>query len=153
MNRARHPLAILALAGGCAALGAAESRTQIAVSATVVSQAHVDELQGPAAITVTALDVARGFLDVPEPVQLRITCNSRAGYELELNSLLPLFRTITIKGFGDAIEMPLDGTTLTRRGPQTQPVVLTLGFRLTLAHGIAPGRYDWPLRIQVRPLK
>jgi len=152
MSRLRQPLVLLALAGGCSALSAAETHAQLAISAVIPAQARLEQLSVPLSVTVSAADRLRGYLDVADPVLLQVTSNSRAGFQLQLATLLPLCRAIAIRGLGSDVLLPADGGTIVQRWQHPQSLALSLNFRLLLASDVRPGRYDWPLRLTVLPL-
>ena len=152
MSRLRHPLVLLALAASSAALGAAETHTQLLISAVVPAQARLEQFSAPRSVTVSDADLMRGYLDVTDPVRVQVTSNSRAGYQLQLDTLLPLCRGIAIRGLGPDVLLPAEGGTVVQRWQHPQSLSLVLNFRLLLASDVRPGRYDWPLRLTVLPL-
>jgi hypothetical protein len=138
--------------GGCAALSVAEQSARIAVTARVMPIARA-ELQGnPPRLTVTAADLARGFIDSPEALRLQVYSNSAGGYVLDVLPVSPVFRGMVVDGFDGSVSLPAAGGTVVQRWQHAQTVSLQLRFRFDLAPDVAPGDYDWPVRLMAHPL-
>ena len=75
------------------------SRT-MTVSANVVASARLTVQSQPATINVTAEDIARGYVDVAEPIVVRIQTNSRQGYLLQVANADDNFRALELT-FGE----------------------------------------------------
>lgn len=146
------PLALSLYASTGAAPKAATARAAIAVGVTVLARAVIAEQSNPAALEVTPLDLARGYVDVPRATRLTIANTSPYGYELDVWPAAPVFREVTIVGFGPQVRLGDEGGSIVARGARGQALPLVLDFRFTLAAGLEPGRYPWPLRYQVRPI-
>ena len=131
---------------------ASAARAEIHVGATVLPHTVIAAQSSPAALEVTAADVARGYVDVRRAMRLTISNNSPHGYALDVWPTAPVFREVEILGFGAEVRLPDAGGAIAARGARGAALPLELGFRFTLAPGIAPGRYPWPLQFQVRPL-
>jgi len=144
-------LALTLLAGGRAV--AAAARSAIAVSATVDFVARVDSMRGPDAMQLTAADVRRGYVDIADVTDLWIFSNSRSGFILDVDSVSPLFRRLTVHGLGEDVVLGIDGGEIVQRWVGTQSTHLALTFRFSLVPGLRPGPYPWPLRLAVRPLR
>jgi len=131
---------------------ASAARAEIAVGATVLPRAVIAAESAPESLDVSASDVARGYVDVRRAMHLTIASNSPFGYALDVWPAAPVFRAVEIIGFGAEVRLGDDGGAIFARGARGGALPLELGFRFTLAPGLAPGRYPWPLRFQVRPL-
>src|SRR5659263_307590 len=59
---------------------------KLTVTATVLKRASLQVLAQPASVVVTAADIARGYVDVPSPLQIMVQNNSRDGYMLTFES-------------------------------------------------------------------
>lgn len=131
---------------------AAQVRTQLGVSATVLPIARLQLSSAPTELQLSVEDLRRGFIDVTQPTSIVINSNSAQGIALELLTLNPMLRSMVVEGLDSAQMLGADGGTLVRRWNGPQSLRLSLKFRLLLAPGLAPGRYPWPLRLSVRPL-
>lgn len=131
---------------------AGQSRALMPISATVVAVAHIERNSSPYELLLSAADLRRGFVDVPQPASLVVNSNSATGFALEVIALNPMISTIVVDGLDAPQVLGAEGGTLVQRwsGPQSRR--LTLRFRMMLAPGAAPGRYPWPVRLNVRPL-
>ncbi len=151
----RLPAAILLCAvlhAPVAQAPAAESRAQLGVSAVVLAMARLTLSAAPRVVEVSAADVRRGFVDVPQPAALFVQSNSAAGFQLDLQTLDPMVRGLVVEGLDSPQVLGAEGGTLVRRWNAMHAERLALRFRLMLAPDLAPGRYPWPLRFAVRPL-
>jgi hypothetical protein len=128
------------------------ARAEFAVGATVLARAAITEEASPAGLEVTPADVARGYVDVRRATHLTIANTSPYGYALDVWPAAPVFREVEILGFGADVRLGNDGGAIVARRARGASLPLLLDFRFTLAPGLAPGRYPWPLRFQVRPL-
>lgn len=142
------------LAGGLiASATGAESSARFAVSATVEAQASLHMESAPIALEVSAADVSRGYIDLSEPLRLRIASNSTEGFALDIAPLGSLLAGFAIYGMDQDIRFGADGGTIVQRWQHGQAVLLDLRFRFVLASGLPPGHYPYPLRLAVRPLE
>lgn len=150
LNAARLALVV---AGSFAAAGAKEVRSELSVTATVRAVANIDLQSTPAALEISALDVQRGYIDVPQPTQLVVRSNSQTGFALDVLTVAPIMSAMTIQGFDSELALGADGGSIVQRWQRPQALNLSLKFRFSLLPGIAPGMYPWPVRVAVRPLE
>jgi hypothetical protein len=154
---AARPSAFLGLIAGLAFLFAAtpamaaNAEAQMTVSARVLARAVVTLDNAPTSITVTAEDIARGFVDIAAPITVRVRTNSRAGYLLTVNRLDDSFSAVNLS-FGNA-EMHVAAA----EGWISRPYVpsgdiLSVNARLTLAPGTAPGLHATPFAFSASPI-
>ena len=138
--------------GGEQSTRAAESRSVLTVAATILPVARIQSESAPTQIIVSADDIRRGYVDVSQPTSLQVNSNSPNGIALDLMILSPMLTSMIVSGLDSAQALGPDGGTLIQRWQRPQSVRLLLRFKLMLAPGLAPGRYPWPLRLDVRPL-
>jgi hypothetical protein len=131
---------------------AASVRSQIAVTAFVPAQTVSQTVSQPAQITITAADIARGYVDMPEASQLRVTSNNPVGYVVDFFSRLPIFTSVTVSSTGGSADLGPDGGAIVERGSHGRDIPLHLSFRFNLNAQVQPGTYPWPLALNVRPL-
>jgi hypothetical protein len=159
LNKSSHNHALnaarlaLVVAGSIASAGAKDAHTELSVSATVRATARIDLQSVPAALEISALDLARGYIDVPQPTQLLVRSNSQSGFALDVLTVAPILSSMSIQGLDSQAALGPDGGSIVQRWQRPQAVNLSLRFRFALAPGIAPGMYPWPVRVSVRPLE
>src|SRR2546427_2464781 len=111
---------------------AASSSAQMQVSVLVVARTILTVDQQPATVEVTANDVARGYLDVPNAIAFHIRSNAANGYVLQFAAVdAPFSRAeITLNGIVFMISAEP-----ARENEQYQPgttsALLTIKLRLT----------------------
>ena len=143
---ARNIAAFVLLAAVPIAALAGESRSQFTVSAYVPARASIEAVSQPATLTVSADDVARGYVDVP--TVYRVQSNDPAGYLLRLMPRTGLTRSVEVMGLSSRVVMR--GDTVEVRQPAAfhkQP--LALRFRLVLDPAAVPGSYALPVHVAV----
>lgn len=141
-----------ALVLGCATARAESDSGLLAVRAVVARHASVSVSQ-PASITVTAADVARGYLELPVPVQVVVRGNMSEGYCLVFERRGDEVGDVQVLGLGQPLvvgateamsERPAPGAGFWREQ-------LSLRFRMALAPAAAPGEHAWPVQISLLP--
>ena len=142
----------LAMAGGFVGLCAADSRSTLQVTANVMAVAHLEMTAPAPLLLISAADLARGYLDTPRPLRLRVFSNSRAGFALDVATLSPWFTAVALEGFDAEVSLGAEGGTIVQRWQGEQSRALQLRMRFKLAAGLAPGLYAWPLQLRARPL-
>ena len=145
-------LAWLALAGGFVGLCAADTHTALPVSVNVLPVARAELTADVPPLLIRPTDLARGYIDVPRPLRLRVTSNSRAGFALDVTALSPWFTAVALAGLDSAVSLGPEGGTVVQRWQGAQSRTLELRVRFMLAAGVQPGLYAWPLQLTARPL-
>jgi len=155
-NRALRVSLALLLMMGASAAHAHEAQARLAVTATVSPVVRVEAQSGPRALDVSAADIAQGYVDVIEPVRIRVYSNG-PGYALDVVTVAPLISGMILTGPGGEQRLGGEGGTWVERWAHAamprSDAETVMHFRLMLAPSLAPGRYPWPLRILVRPLE
>jgi hypothetical protein len=134
-----------------------ETQARLGVTATVSAVVRIEAQSAPRALELSATDIAQGFVDVIEPVRVRVHSNG-PGYALELVTVAPLISAMVITGPGGEQRLGREGGTWVERWApaamrRSDTAETVMQFRLILAPNLAAGRYPWPLRIFVRPLE
>ncbi len=148
---ARRALVWAACAGGVAGLYAADSSAPLQVSATVSPVARLEQLL-PDPLLISAADLARGYVDAPRALRLRVYSNSHAGFVLDVSTQSPWFTAVAIDGLDTGVTLGAEGGAIVQRWPGAPQRDLRLRMRFNLAAGLAPGLYAWPLQLRARPL-
>jgi hypothetical protein len=117
---------------------AGSSTAQMFVSVRVIGRTILTVDEQPAIVQVTASDVARGYVDVPQAIAFRVRSNAAGGYALQ-------FAPVSFP-FKDA-ELALNSERY-QRG-DTSGIVRV---RLLLSPATRPGRYPWPIQLTAASL-
>jgi hypothetical protein len=143
-------LAGVALAGAVNAPAAAGDRAQVQLHATVQARALIDSQRLPRQVVVSEEDVARGYVDLDQPVELGIRSNHPGGVRLDFNLNSQQLEAIDVRASegaearGGSVLVPQ-----AERGLRAHRVSLKL--RLKLAPGAAPGTIAFPLTVSLAP--
>jgi len=148
--------AALALAAlPCTFCALAAGDLQMPVSARIAKHVRVQVLSQPQTVEVTAADVARGFVEAPQRVQMAVQSNTQDGYSLAFTKHAGFVRQARVSGLG-AGEMQLQGdmlaTTRPAAGRGVYREVLEMAFRFELSPEARQGTYPWPIQVAVLPL-
>lgn len=124
----------------------ASQSAEMHVSVEVIARTILTIDNQPASVSVTATDVARGYIDVPDAVAFHVRSNARNGYDVQFQPVSGPFSlaqvswgtaTATFGSDGGWIAQPYQrGTTFG-----------SMSVRLSLAPGTAPGTYSWPVSV------
>lgn len=144
--------AVIACALSLPVLANAAGETKVTVNVTVLKNTSLAILSQPGAVTITPVDIARGYVDVPAPAQLAVRSNTP--YLLEFSCHGEFMKQILVRGLGADLQLSAEGGALAQPAGQggVTRSTLTLGFRLLLAESSQEGTYPWPLRISASPL-
>ncbi len=127
---------------------------KLTVTATILKRASLQVLAQPASVVVTAADIARGYVDVPSPLQIMVQNNSRDGYMLTFESQADFMRQTLVRGMGNDVQLEATGGSIAQAasGRGMQKTTLDLGFRFIFAESARQGVYAWPMRLSVTPI-
>ncbi|HEY3048915.1 MAG TPA: hypothetical protein VGJ72_15820 [Polaromonas sp.] len=127
---------------------------KLAVSATVLKRTTMKVVAQPASVTVTAGDIARGYVEVPTPVQVAIQSNSPTGYVLEFGSRDNFMQQIRVTGLDSEVQLGSAGGVVTQAAPGRgmRNTTLSLGFRFMLSETARQGVYPWPVQLAAASL-
>lgn len=124
---------------------------QLSVSVQVIGRTILTVDSQPQSIDITAADVARGYVEVPEAVVFRVRSNAANGYRMEFEPVSYPFGRAEINLDNATATVGADGTWLTR--PYQQGMTTgSLNVRLMLSPDAAPGNYAWPVRLAANSL-
>jgi len=143
----------LVVAASVTAAGARDAHSDFSVSVTVRAVANLTIKSAPAGLEISTSDLQRGFIDVAQPTQLTVRSNSPSGFALDVLTVAsPMVSSMVVEGLNSDLALGADGGTIVQRWDSPRAMNLSLKFRFTLASGLSPGTYPWPLRLTVRPL-
>lgn len=89
---------------------------KLTVSAIVLKRASLQVLSQPASVVVTAADIARGYVEVPSPLQLKVQSNSQGGYMLIFDSQGAFMHQTLVRGLGNDVQLDA-GAAASRSAP------------------------------------
>lgn len=152
-----QPRLIVLMAGLCALSvpGLAEEssagkRTSASIDFRVIIPVvvRVTRVQPQERLTIEAQHINQGFIDIASDNGLLLTSNSRRGYQLTARHDQHLLSGVDIELSGQ--QLSVRGGTGNMRvvaeRSNNQPVPIR--YRLHLAAGVTPGRYQWPVALQ-----
>ena len=116
----------------------------LAVSVRVLANARVSVESAPSQVQVTESDVARGYVELPAPVRVRVHTNSQAGYLLTVTRLHDALGTVRFDWDGGSLRLT-DGEAWVARPAVPGGDVLSLRGRLELSPATRPGVYPLPV--------
>jgi hypothetical protein len=127
------------------------ARASIDIAIVVPRVMHLRLLAHPAAIDVSADDIARGTLRV-SGASLDILANDRFGYVLRAQLSSAAFSAARILGLPGAL-MP-GGEAAMLRMPsmvgRPRPAPIAIEYELQLSPDAVPGRYAWPVALTLQ---
>lgn len=131
---------------------AAQAGANMAVSAFVVANAKLNSHYQVHQLTVSAADVAQGYVDAPAASRFSVTTNSRTGYAVDFHPLSSWFDSVHIEGLSQPGHVGAEGGTLVQRKQLPGNWSHELHYRFMLRSGLEPGHFHWPLQLTVRAL-
>ncbi len=131
---------------------AGQKSATLLVSATVIANARVRTDYQATQLSISANDVARGYVEISAASRFSVVTNSRSGYLLEFYPVGNLFESVQVNGLGSVVQLGADGGAIVQRGPLPPNRIHELSFRFSLSPDARPGNYPWPLLLSVRPL-
>ena len=145
--------AILALALAITPSLSADSTERSAtmqVTAQVVARAVLDVRSQPGEVMITAADLARGYVDVAQPVEVHVRTNSRSGYLLQVSNMSQTFSSVEL-AFGDTA-MNVAQESWVARPYVAGGEFVTAQVRVRLAPDATAGRHPLPVQFSAIPL-
>jgi hypothetical protein len=120
---------------------------EMGVSARVVGRTLLTMGERPVAISVTAADVRRGYLDLPRSVGFQIRSNAREGYMVRFDAVPEPFVRAHVRW--QQVHVVVGGA---QEAWVAQPYVkggqaVQADVRLELSPNTEPGTYSWPLAV------
>jgi hypothetical protein len=153
MNARNRIAAILlaTLAIGTLPVRADSLSANMNVSVQVIARAIVTVDSQPSAVTITADDIARGYVDVPAPIVVRVRTNSRQGYLLQVENQSETFSSIELSTTTIAMNVGTHETWI-QRPYVAGGDVLPMRARLHLASAATIGSFSLPIAFSASPL-
>jgi hypothetical protein len=138
-----------------AALHSGTARAEMAsanllVSAYVAPMASIEAVDSPAAVVLTAADLALGYKDVS--ASYLVSNNDARGYVLRFSSRAGVTRAIEVRGLGAPVEVGVFGAEVLQFGRPLHAEEIKLQYRLHLTADARPGEYAMPVAVAATPL-
>lgn len=115
------------------------------VSVQVMARAVVSVDSQPGDIVVTAADIARGYVDVTEPLRLRVRTNSLRGCLLQVSKTSETFAAVELS-FGN-VSMSVANQSWIARPHVAGGETVSATIRVRLAAGAEAGRHPLPVEV------
>lgn len=146
-------LAGVALWSAAPAPAEAGEPASVQISATVLSHASIDALRLPQEVVISEQDVARGYVELDEPLQVELRTNHPAGVVLWLSLNSERFAGVHASGFEDGAALDSGGVAVLvpQRSRGLHARTVSLKVRLMLAPHAAPGRVAFPVSVSLAP--
>ncbi|HET9653130.1 MAG TPA: hypothetical protein VFP36_13100 [Usitatibacter sp.] len=140
-----------AASDGAASAGRASASIDFTIRVPHVMQMRL--LAHPAAIDVTAEDVARGRIRVTGPA-LDVLVNDRLGYLIRAELAAGAFSAVRISGLSSTVVATQAGALIRMASMvgRPRPDPMPVEYELELAPDAQPGRYAWPVTLTLQQL-
>lgn len=133
--------------------GEVKARASLDFALSVPRLMQLRLLGHPAALDITAEDIARGSVTVSGP-HLDLLVNDRTGFTLRAELVSAMFSAARIVGLSSPVIATAAGASLHMASmvgrPKPQPIAVD--YELTLAADAVPGRYSWPVALSLQEL-
>jgi hypothetical protein len=133
-----------------AAVAADTSSTKLMVMARIATFFRMQIEHQTAAVTVTARDVERGYVEVPAASSFSVVTNTQSGFLIEFRPRSDMFSSVVVSGLQAPVEISAHGGIAANNTPHGKTTSHQLGYRFMLRPDLQPGSYAWPLEISVR---
>jgi hypothetical protein len=151
MNRLRSLLVLGFVAQLIASTALGDTSASMQVSVEVVARTIMTIEAQPASVEISAGDVARGYIELPAAVTVRVRSNARSGYAIEFAPLSGPFNRAKVRWSSfEAAVTASEGSWVVQ--PQAKEVQSAMAVRLIVSQGTQPGSYAWPLVIDAKSL-
>src|SRR5207245_8409303 len=151
MNKKIAEFALLTVIGIAASLHADPKSSQLSVSVEVIARTILTVDAQPATIDITASDIARGYIEVPQAVRFRVRSNAANGYSVRFEPMEFPFRSASIAWDNALTTVGAEGSWISKRYEQGTKTG-AINVKLNLAPGTQPGTYAWPVRFDANPM-
>lgn len=129
---------------------ASSSSATMQVSVQVIARAIVTVDGQPSSVTITAGDLARGYVDIDSPILVHVRTNSRQGYMLQVDNVSDAFSSIEVSS-GD-VTMNVAHESWIQRPYVSGGDLLPIHARLHLAAGATAGSAPVSIAFNASPL-
>ena len=103
-----------------------------------------------AALTITARDIERGYVEVPAASNFSVITNTQDGFVIDFRPRSDVFHSVLVTGLQNPVEIGAQGGTAMHNVPHGRTTFHQLSYRFMLRPDLQAGSYPWPLEISVR---
>ena len=128
-------------------LSFAGNTATIMVSATVMARVNQSVTYQESRITVTEMDIKKGFIEIPSATILQIKTNTKNGYVLLFEGGSELFKEVWVTDSGRTVVLSPSGGLIHQSFSGSQFETKELSFRFNLKEDTQPGTYPFPFRV------
>jgi hypothetical protein len=141
-----------ALVPGVAPRVEADQTGSLRIQATVLARALLDAQRSPAQVVISQEDVARGYHDVAEPVDVDFRSNHPNGVVLAFAWTSPLVEGIEAQASEAGVPLSAGASVyVPQRSSGFRARSVSLKLRLKLAPDAAPGAMPFPVKVSLAP--
>jgi hypothetical protein len=135
--------------GGGVPLRAAAATTQLQVSARILTHVSFKSMKAPTQVAITAADIALGYVDLEEPVEMEVRTNSAHGILVGISLNSPQFEGATVSGPGgtERITSGVPSLVFANHGQGMHTESLSFKVRIELARNTTPGVFAMPVSV------
>jgi hypothetical protein len=149
-------LSLAAAAASMALLAPAPAqadRSQILVNAAVLTRVWLSGVQMPSQVAITDEDVARGYLEIAQPVMIEVRSNNPSGLVLGFSLNAAWVAAAQVRGAQGGVSASTGAASLLvpKEGKGLAVQSVALRVRLILGQSARAGTFAWPLAIVVAP--
>jgi hypothetical protein len=149
-------LSLAAAAASMALLAPAPAqadRSQILVNAAVLTRVWLRGVQMPSQVAITDEDVARGYLEIAQPVTIEVRSNNPSGLVLGFSLNAAWVAAAQVRGAQGGVSASTGAASLLvpKEGKGLAVQSVALRVRLILGQSARAGTFAWPLAIVVAP--
>ena len=134
---------VLAFLGSCCVSHAGTASASFKVSVRMLHSDRVEVLSEPPELEITGHDIARGYVEVMQPVVLSVATSSPS-FTLVLARVGAHVRAVHVRGLPDDVRFTSDSVVVWPASARSEKLELRVVFQL--APGLEPGKYPWALR-------
>lgn len=150
-------LLVLAAAAASMALlapaPAQADRSEILVNAAVLTRVSLSGVQMPSQVAITDEDLARGYLEIAQPVTIDVRSNHPSGLLLGFSLNAAWVAAAQVRGAQGGVSGSLGAASLLvpKKGKGLAVQSVALRVRLILSQSARAGTFAWPLAVVVAP--
>lgn len=147
-------LAAVAVAGlamlGAAPTPAMADQARVNVAATVLARAFIEREQLPQQVTLSSADIARGYVDLEQPVEVGIRTNYASGVVLAFSPNSQALQAVDVRE-AQGGELRAGAIFVSQPEAGLRPHTVSLRLRLRLAPDATPGTIAYPVTLVLAP--
>ena len=127
--------------------GTSSARASLDFRIVIPAIVRVKAIAQPDTLQITGSDIARGYIDLEAGSSVTLTTNSPLGYLLTARYDRQLLAAIEVRMSNENMNTNSGIGSMRMASAFAVDKVVPISYRLYLAEGIAPGVYQWPVRL------